>query len=74
MSLRKKIESPCINLCEVDKTTELCKGCLRNMDEITTFAFLDDDSKIKLNETLAKRRKHLLNLKQQNPGMYEWVN
>jgi predicted Fe-S protein YdhL (DUF1289 family) len=73
MHQKQNISSPCIKLCEVDNETQLCKGCFRNIDEITTFPFLNDESKIKLNETLAKRRKHLLNLKQKNPGKFEWV-
>jgi predicted Fe-S protein YdhL (DUF1289 family) len=74
MQQKSKISSPCINLCEVDKTTQLCKGCYRNIDEITTYSFLDDNSKIKLNGILAKRREELLKLKQKNPDMYNWVN
>ena len=65
------IESPCIKVCEVDETTQLCKGCLRTIDEITSYPFLDDEAKIQLNQALEKRREQLLNSKKENPGMFD---
>ncbi|QNA86984.1 DUF1289 domain-containing protein [Sphingomonas sp. So64.6b] len=29
-----RIESPCINICEIDDVTGLCAGCARTIDEI----------------------------------------
>jgi predicted Fe-S protein YdhL (DUF1289 family) len=29
-----RIESPCINICEIDDITGLCAGCARTIDEI----------------------------------------
>jgi predicted Fe-S protein YdhL (DUF1289 family) len=31
---KKKVKSPCIDICKIDKATGLCKGCLRTKDEI----------------------------------------
>lgn len=31
------IESPCINLCEIDAASGLCLGCARTLDEIATW-------------------------------------
>ncbi len=31
---KKKSKSPCIDICEIDKVSGLCKGCLRTKSEI----------------------------------------
>jgi predicted Fe-S protein YdhL (DUF1289 family) len=31
----KRIVSPCINICEIDPASGLCRGCARTTDEIT---------------------------------------
>lgn len=28
------VPSPCINVCQLDPETNLCRGCLRSLDEI----------------------------------------
>lgn len=30
----KRIVSPCVNVCEIDAATGLCRGCARTGDEI----------------------------------------
>lgn len=30
----KRVVSPCINICEIDTTSGLCRGCARTTDEI----------------------------------------
>nr|WP_272628237.1 DUF1289 domain-containing protein [Sphingomonas sp. QA11] len=30
----KRIESPCVNICEMDAASGLCTGCARTIDEI----------------------------------------
>ncbi|WEJ99818.1 MAG: DUF1289 domain-containing protein [Candidatus Sphingomonas phytovorans] len=30
----KRLESPCVNICEMDAATGLCVGCARTIDEI----------------------------------------
>ncbi len=32
------IESPCIQVCQIDNETRLCRGCLRSLDEIARWA------------------------------------
>ena len=48
--------SPCINLCRMDDATGLCRGCLRSLDEIATWASLDDDSQEGILAAVARRR------------------
>lgn len=35
------VPSPCIGLCELDRESALCKGCLRTIDEIAAWGRLD---------------------------------
>lgn len=39
------VPSPCISLCEMDKATGLCRGCLRTIDEIVAWGSAGDDYK-----------------------------
>lgn len=32
------IESPCVNICQIDPTTRLCVGCARSLHEIGGWA------------------------------------
>ena len=32
------IQSPCINICEMDKGTGLCRGCARTLQEIANWS------------------------------------
>ena len=29
-----RVESPCVNICQIDGATGLCQGCARTLDEI----------------------------------------
>jgi predicted Fe-S protein YdhL (DUF1289 family) len=33
--LAKRLDSPCIDICQLDPRTNLCVGCKRTMEEIT---------------------------------------
>lgn len=48
--------SPCINLCQMDPSNDLCRGCFRNIDEITAWSRLDDPARIHILAEIAKRR------------------
>ena len=39
------INSPCKNICSIDKKTGLCLGCYRTLEEIALWAELDDIKK-----------------------------
>ena len=43
--LQTPVPSPCISLCEMDKQTGLCRGCLRTIDEIVAWGGASDDVK-----------------------------
>ena len=34
----RRIDSPCVNICEMDATTGLCLGCARTIDEIAVWS------------------------------------
>jgi uncharacterized protein len=35
--LQTPVPSPCINVCEMDQKSGLCRGCLRTIDEIVAW-------------------------------------
>ncbi|MQR00900.1 DUF1289 domain-containing protein [Glaciimonas sp. GS1] len=37
--------SPCINVCQIDDETSLCKGCARTLDEIAKWSRASDGQK-----------------------------
>lgn len=39
------VKSPCIDVCEMDARSGLCKGCFRTIEEITAWSRLDEDGK-----------------------------
>ena len=43
--LQTPVPSPCISLCEMAPSTGLCRGCLRNIDEIVAWGSASDDYK-----------------------------
>ena len=43
--LQSPVPSPCINLCQMEPATGLCKGCLRTIDEIVAWGSAGDDYK-----------------------------
>ena len=38
----KEIQSPCIGVCSMDDSTQLCQGCYRTMDEIEAWWDFDN--------------------------------
>lgn len=43
--LQSPVPSPCIDVCEIEPTTGLCRGCLRTIDEIVSWGTAGDDYK-----------------------------
>jgi predicted Fe-S protein YdhL (DUF1289 family) len=39
------LPSPCINICQMDRKTGLCEGCLRTIDEITRWSSASESDK-----------------------------
>jgi len=50
------IASPCINLCQMDSASGLCRGCFRTLDEITRWTRIDDTERVTIINAAARRR------------------
>ncbi len=50
------IASPCINLCQMDPASGLCRGCFRTLDEIAGWSRLDDAGRLAILAAVAGRR------------------
>ncbi|MCW3836387.1 DUF1289 domain-containing protein [Sphingomonas canadensis] len=51
------IESPCVNICRIDRKTRWCEGCGRTAAEITRWGETDDaDRKAVMAELPARMR------------------
>ncbi len=40
------VVSPCISVCRMDASGELCQGCFRTLEEIAGWSRMDDASKL----------------------------
>lgn len=49
--------SPCINICQIDRKTGLCTGCLRTLDEIAGWAGYSDRQRADILSDLEERRR-----------------
>lgn len=52
---RNEIESPCINVCVVDRDTKLCLGCKRTGDEIARWSTMSPDERREIMQGLPDR-------------------
>ena len=50
------IESPCISICEMDASTNLCVGCYRTRDEIALWGRATNTEKLAILDQLRERR------------------
>lgn len=50
------IASPCINVCQMDSASGLCRGCFRTLDEITRWTRIDDVERATIINAAARRR------------------
>ncbi|MFA7268307.1 MAG: DUF1289 domain-containing protein [Sterolibacterium sp.] len=55
------IASPCNKCCQIGKTTGLCLGCYRSIEEIIAWNRADDQAKSLILAAVAERRRHLEN-------------
>ncbi len=51
------IISPCTGVCRMDPTTGWCVGCKRDIDEIVSWASLDDAGRRRIFALLPQRRR-----------------
>jgi hypothetical protein len=52
----KKADSPCIDVCKVDKDSGLCRGCLRTLKEIAKWSKYSKKERRAVIEDLANRK------------------
>lgn len=57
--MSKTIPSPCIQHCQMDRTTGYCAGCLRTLEEIAAWSRLDNAHKSTILSKLSERRQRL---------------
>ncbi len=50
------IQSPCIDICNINPDTELCEGCFRTVDEIAEWATYSDEEKLEILAAIEKRK------------------
>jgi predicted Fe-S protein YdhL (DUF1289 family) len=50
------IASPCINICKMDASNGLCRGCFRTLDEITVWSRTDDATRAQILAAVTRRR------------------
>jgi predicted Fe-S protein YdhL (DUF1289 family) len=50
------IISPCVGVCYLDAESGYCRGCLRTMEEISRWIYLDDDARRRVIESLPHRK------------------
>ena len=56
---RDEIQSPCVKLCVIHPEERLCVGCLRSIDEITTWSRLTHDTRAEIMAELPSRAPRL---------------
>ncbi|MBJ3761940.1 DUF1289 domain-containing protein [Maribius pontilimi] len=56
---RDQIASPCINICVIHPTERICTGCLRTIEEITTWSRMSHDARAAIMGALPERAPRL---------------
>ena len=49
------VGSPCTDVCKIDESNQLCRGCLRTRDEIRAWKTLSNADKLETLEVLLDR-------------------
>ncbi|MEM7304200.1 MAG: DUF1289 domain-containing protein [Pseudomonadota bacterium] len=55
-SRKEQLPSPCTAVCKMDPVSGYCEGCLRTIDEISTWRFMEVEAKRAVLEDLPNRR------------------
>jgi predicted Fe-S protein YdhL (DUF1289 family) len=50
------MDSPCIDICDIDPGTGLCRGCARTLEEIARWAMLTDAERARIMAELPARK------------------
>lgn len=51
----ERVPSPCVDVCQIEAVSGLCRGCRRTLDEIAVWGQLHDDDKREVWSRLASR-------------------
>ena len=51
-----KVDSPCINVCQIDEKKSYCTGCLRTLEEISNWQSYSEKKKKCIIKLLSSRR------------------
>jgi uncharacterized protein len=54
------IETPCVNICDIDRESGLCCGCGRSLAEIAAWSSMSDAERRHIMALLPQRRAELL--------------
>lgn len=52
------LTSPCVEICQLDYSKKVCRGCLRTLDEIGAWMHCSDDEKRRILKNVKERKKH----------------
>jgi len=55
-TIRAPIETPCVNICDIDRPTGLCRGCGRSVPEIARWSALTSDERRRIMAELPGRK------------------
>jgi len=58
MTNPEMLESPCINICELNND-DICSGCYRSLDEIALWSGYSDQDKLRILENTEQRKMSL---------------
>jgi len=53
---RDEVESPCVRICVVHPTEQICTGCYRTLDEIARWSRMDSSERADIMEALPARK------------------
>lgn len=54
------IESPCINICEMDRKSGLCRGCARTLKEIAGWSQMSETERQQVMADLPARKEWMV--------------
>lgn len=53
----ERVQTPCVGLCALDRTTGQCRGCHRTRDEIAVWGGADDALRLEILKRLPPRKR-----------------
>ena len=62
-----KLPSPCISVCQMDRSDGICLGCYRTLGEIASWRSMDEADQRKLLDILDERRAAATGAKRRRP-------